>query len=132
MAEANNDAWERFLGDFRSMDDDQIDRAVAEAQTLIDREEEWIEAVASWKAAGKPRRPKVPPPIIHSGDDDATDMVVTFNGKVCHDFISVNQPHGEGRRYKRDKSGGLIRTPKGNLATEKVRGTFMVTWKDSE
>lgn len=56
MGNAPNNAWERFKGDFNSMTDEEIEQVTKEAQDTIDREEEWVEAVSSWKAAGKPRR----------------------------------------------------------------------------
>jgi len=48
-------AWEKFKGDFNSMSDDEIETETREAQERIDTETDWVEAVASWKAAGKPR-----------------------------------------------------------------------------
>lgn len=56
MDNAPNNAWYKFRGDFNSMTDEQIDRECEEAQERIDKDEEWLEAIASWKAAGKPRR----------------------------------------------------------------------------
>lgn len=48
-------SWENYKGDFNSMTDEEVDTAEAEAQDRIDTETEWVEAVAAWKAAGKPR-----------------------------------------------------------------------------
>ena len=56
MDNAPNNAWERFKGDFNSMTDEQIENSAKEYQEKIDDAEEWLEAIASWKAAGKPRR----------------------------------------------------------------------------
>ena len=47
--------WTKYAGDFRSMTDSQINMECKRAQDLIDSYEEWIEAVAEWKKAGKPR-----------------------------------------------------------------------------
>lgn len=51
----NDNLWKKFEGDFNSMTDEEIDDLTNEAQEKIDDETEWVEAVASWKAAGKPR-----------------------------------------------------------------------------
>lgn len=59
MAEANNNAWEKYKGDFNCMTDEQIENSAKEYQEKIDDAEEWLEAIASWKAAGKPRREAV-------------------------------------------------------------------------
>lgn len=47
--------WKKFKGDFNSMSDEEIDREAQTAQDLIDENSEFVEAVAAWKAAGKPR-----------------------------------------------------------------------------
>lgn len=52
-----DNAWEKYRGDFNAMTDEQIEEAIKDAQAIIDREEAWVEAVASWKKAGKPRGP---------------------------------------------------------------------------
>lgn len=51
----NNDAWLRYKGDFNAMTDEEIRRECDRAQNEIDEHEDWLEAVASWYAAGKPR-----------------------------------------------------------------------------
>ncbi|WP_226554817.1 hypothetical protein [Celeribacter naphthalenivorans] len=51
----NNEAWRAFAGDFNSMTDAEIETETQIAQNHIDENEAWVEAVASWKAAGKPR-----------------------------------------------------------------------------
>lgn len=48
--------WKKYAGDFNSLTDEEVERLVKESQDIIDREEEWQEAVVSWKQAGKPRR----------------------------------------------------------------------------
>lgn len=50
-----NDAWKKYKGDFNSLSDKEIEFEVRRAHDEIDRAEEWLEAVASWEAAGKPR-----------------------------------------------------------------------------
>lgn len=59
MAEANNSAWYKFRGDFNAMTDDQIENSAKEYQDKIDDAEEWLEAIAAWKDAGKPRKEDV-------------------------------------------------------------------------
>lgn len=54
-----DNAWYKFRGDFNSMTDEQIEKSAKEHQEKIDDAEEWLEAIAAWKAAGKPRREDV-------------------------------------------------------------------------
>lgn len=54
--EALRPAWYNYRGDFNSMTDEEVEKEVQRAQDKIDEQEEWLEAVASWKAAGKPRK----------------------------------------------------------------------------
>lgn len=49
------DIWQKYSGDFNAMTDAEIDREAGEAQAKIDKEVEFVEAVAAWKKAGKPR-----------------------------------------------------------------------------
>jgi len=49
------DAWKEYKDDFNAMTDAEIEEETQQAQELIDENESWVEAVASWKAAGKPR-----------------------------------------------------------------------------
>ena len=49
------DAWKKFKGDFNAMLDHEIDEEVSDIEDQMAIGEEWLEAVASWKAAGKPR-----------------------------------------------------------------------------
>ena len=48
--------WRAYAGDFNSMTDDEIEKEVEVAQKKLEESESWLEAVASWRAAGKPRR----------------------------------------------------------------------------
>jgi hypothetical protein len=48
-------AWKEYEGDFNAMTDEEIERETSAAQKLIDENTSWVEAVYSWKAAGKPR-----------------------------------------------------------------------------
>lgn len=48
-------AWRDYAGDFNAMSDIEIERESARAMALIEEEESWLEAVASWEKAGRPR-----------------------------------------------------------------------------
>lgn len=50
-----DDIWKEYAADFDNMTDIEIEQARQSAQDLIDENESWTEAVASWEAAGKPR-----------------------------------------------------------------------------
>ena len=50
------DSWKAFEGDFNALSDNEIEQEVSIAQNKIEEAEEWLEAVSSWKAAGKPRK----------------------------------------------------------------------------
>ncbi|MEW9855945.1 hypothetical protein [Novosphingobium sp. M1R2S20] len=49
------DAWKRYQGDFNAMTDGEVDEVTEECRRQVEEAEDWLEAVASWKAAGKPR-----------------------------------------------------------------------------
>jgi hypothetical protein len=49
------DLWKQFAGDFNSMTDEEIDHEANYCRDQIEENEAWLEAVASWEAAGKPR-----------------------------------------------------------------------------
>ena len=50
-----NDAWKQYEADFRILTDEEIERESQSCRDQIDEAESWLEAVASWEAAGKPR-----------------------------------------------------------------------------
>lgn len=51
-------AWHKFRNDFIAMSDEEI-KAETDAMTAqVEEAEEWLEAVAAWTAAGKPRNPE--------------------------------------------------------------------------
>ena len=50
-----NEHWKNYRGDFNSMTDEEIEWELQLALDKVNEEEDWIDAVASWKAAGKPR-----------------------------------------------------------------------------
>jgi len=47
--------WQTYAADFNAMTDEQIEHESRRARDLIDEQESWLEAVAAWEAAGKPR-----------------------------------------------------------------------------
>lgn len=53
-----NDAWKQYAADFNAMSDEEIEQERQHAQDLVNEQESWLEAVASWEAAGKPRGPE--------------------------------------------------------------------------
>lgn len=53
--ERPNDAWKEYEADFNAMTDEEIEEERQSAQNLVDEQESWLEAVASWEAVGKPR-----------------------------------------------------------------------------
>lgn len=50
-----NDLWKQYEGDFNALTDEEIEQEREWSQNLVDEHESWLEAVASWYAAGKPR-----------------------------------------------------------------------------
>lgn len=50
-----NEAWKAYAGDFNAMTDEEITRETEQSRSIVEEHEEWLEAVASWEAAGKPR-----------------------------------------------------------------------------
>ncbi len=52
---AKNDAWKQYAADFNNMTDAEIDRETEHCRSELDELESWLEAVASWEAAGRPR-----------------------------------------------------------------------------
>jgi len=51
-----NDAWKEYEADFSYMTDEEIEQEYQIAVRDMEEAESWIEAVDSWKAAGKPRK----------------------------------------------------------------------------
>jgi hypothetical protein len=50
------EAWKRYENDFNAMTDDEIEYESNAERQKLDEAEDWLEAVAAWEAAGKPRR----------------------------------------------------------------------------
>ena len=49
------DLWKQYAADFNAMTDAQIAAESEAERDKIEEAESWLEAVASWEAAGKPR-----------------------------------------------------------------------------
>lgn len=49
------DIWKEFANDFKNMSDEAIKRETEDMQRNFDEAESWLEAVASWERAGRPR-----------------------------------------------------------------------------
>ncbi len=49
------EAWKQYAADFNALTDEEVEEERQRAQDLVDEQESWLEAVASWEAAGKPR-----------------------------------------------------------------------------
>ena len=49
--------WKKYAADFNAMTDDEVEMEANNARTTIEEQEDWLEAVAAWEAAGKPRAP---------------------------------------------------------------------------
>jgi hypothetical protein len=50
-----DEAWKDFAADFDGMTDEQIEDETNRIRDEVNKGERWLEAVASWEAAGKPR-----------------------------------------------------------------------------
>lgn len=51
-----DDCWKEYENDFNAMTDEQIEAECRHEQNKLDEAESWLEAVALWKKAGKPRK----------------------------------------------------------------------------
>ena len=47
--------WKLYVADFNAMTDEDIENECETSRQLIDEHQDWLDAVASWEAAGKPR-----------------------------------------------------------------------------
>jgi hypothetical protein len=50
------DTWKKYENDFNAMTAEQIAEVSEECQRDLEEAEDWLEAVASWEAAGSPRK----------------------------------------------------------------------------
>lgn len=51
-----DDSWKEYENDFNALTDEEIERECRYEQNKLDEAESWLEAVALWKKAGKPRK----------------------------------------------------------------------------
>jgi hypothetical protein len=49
------DIWKQYAADFDALTDEEIESETRSCRDQVDEAESWLEAVASWEAAGKPR-----------------------------------------------------------------------------
>lgn len=49
-------AWQQYAADFDALSDEEIEQECRDEQQKLDEAESWLEAVAEWVAAGKPRK----------------------------------------------------------------------------
>lgn len=49
------DLWKKYAADFNAMTDEEIERETQSCRDDLEEAESWLEAVASWEAAGRPR-----------------------------------------------------------------------------
>lgn len=56
-------AWEDYKGDFNNMTDAEIETECEISRDIVSEHESWLEAVAAWEAAGRPRSLPVPDDI---------------------------------------------------------------------
>lgn len=52
-----SEEWKRYEADFNGMTDEEIEGECKRERENLEAAEEWLEAVASWIRAGKPRKP---------------------------------------------------------------------------
>lgn len=50
-----DESWKQYAADFNAMTDAQINAESEICRAQIDEAESWLEAVAAWEKAGKPR-----------------------------------------------------------------------------
>ncbi len=51
----DKDYWKKYAADFNGMTDEEIDFETRCAEDRMAEDEDWLEAVHAWKAAGRPR-----------------------------------------------------------------------------
>jgi hypothetical protein len=50
-----SDEWKKYAADFNAMSNREIENESERYRDLLDEAEEWLEAVAAWEKAGRPR-----------------------------------------------------------------------------
>jgi len=77
------DLWQEFKGDFNSMTDEEIEEQVREATDKLSEAEAWLEAVQSWKEAGKPRSSKTQRQIDEIYEMVGDHFIEQGSGRIC-------------------------------------------------
>jgi hypothetical protein len=54
----SNTAWAEYQNDFDAMTDKEVNEETRRSQSEVVWAESWLEAVAAWEAAGRPRTKK--------------------------------------------------------------------------
>lgn len=100
--------WKEYEADFNSLSDAEIEAECVQEQTKMGEAESWLEAVASWKAAGCPRNGESPDEqsfVFNIAMDIRAYGFVTVTAhslgaaqaKLTAEFIAENfSPHGSG------------------------------------
>jgi hypothetical protein len=47
--------WQKYAADFNAMTDQEIEHECNVSRDQVEEAEDWLDAVASWEAAGRPR-----------------------------------------------------------------------------
>jgi acyl-CoA reductase-like NAD-dependent aldehyde dehydrogenase len=47
--------WTKFQGDFNALTDEEVSDVTRRMEDQLEEAEDWLEAVAAWEAAGRPR-----------------------------------------------------------------------------
>ena len=50
-----SEEWKKYENDFNAMTDAEIEQESEQMRDQVNEAEDWLEAVASWEVAGKPR-----------------------------------------------------------------------------
>jgi len=50
-----DERWKRYAADFNAMTDAEIEDECESERRKVEEAEDWLDAVASWKKAGRPR-----------------------------------------------------------------------------
>lgn len=61
MSGVKQEEWRKYQAYFDGLSDADIELECRNSESLIADETDWLEAVAAWKAAGKPRTPTQEP-----------------------------------------------------------------------
>jgi hypothetical protein len=113
--------WKKYAGDFNSMTDDEVDDTVSDEQEKLKEAQEWLDAVASWKAAGKPRRTPMNKPN-HVPPGDAAPR------HIGYDLREIGVLEGVRRDAARDREQKKNFIAAADEAYEKMQQTQPHNW----